>query len=169
LTDPVEKLQQQIHAEEAPGEHYYLMMRPYEPEADEALVMDNWMKHIRKLPPFDAFRKLDMDLHREVVTAAIERCRPVMAVSQDNDRQVLGWICSEHRPHPRPLVTSAGLPVLHMIYVRNTYRQMGIGTTLMQVSFPGFKKQTVYCTHPGRAFRHLRKKWMLTFNPYLVN
>jgi hypothetical protein len=129
-------------------------LRPYRGEQDDPLLFSNWCNQIRKQSPFNTFTPEEFSQHRFIIHSLIDRCGVTLACRPDDEGFVYGWICGAD-------------PVLHFIYVRNTFRCLGIGSTLMRLAFPGFKERTIYYTHPTKAMRHFAPRWNAKFNPYL--
>jgi GNAT superfamily N-acetyltransferase len=154
--------QQPLASDEQPHQEYQSYpLRPYNPETDSGIVIGAWRDHIRSLAPFKYLDREALGRHDGVLEGLVERCRPIVVCGSEIDAQVKGWICCEHQ---------GDVPVLHFLYVRNTWRQRGIATALMGIYFAQeFKRRTIYHTHPGRSVKHLRAPWKLVHNPYLVN
>jgi len=135
-------------------------LRTYNPSTDSGVVIGPWKDHIRSQAPFKYFDHEAMKRHELLLEGLVARCMPIMACGTEDDTQVKGWICGEHQ---------GDIPVLHMLWVRNTWRQRGIGAALMRIYFAQeFGRHAIYHTHPGRSVKHLRSKWKLVHNPYLV-
>ena len=126
---------------------------------DIDLVVKRWMAHIRKLHPFSEMSKEEFDDHKELLARLITRAPPIIACEPEHPEQAFGWICGEH---------VGKKAVLHFVYVRKTWRRLGLATQLMKITFPALGKETVYITHPSRSLSYHRDRWMLKFNPYMV-
>lgn len=137
--------------------HIEYPLRLYLP-TDSGLVIKTWMDHCRSMAPFKSMPREAIKAHTHLMEELVARHRPMMICGSEEDSVLVkGWICADTERH-----------VLHFLYVRNAWRQRGIGTALMRVNFPGFRRRPIYHTHPGRSVKHLRQKWMLVHNPYLV-
>lgn len=135
-----------------------IKIRECDPSGDEAFILACWARQTRPLPPFSGMPKDDFDRH----IAAVRRCVSapgscIVACAPDSDSQIFGFICGDY-----------SWPILHMAYVRNTWRRMGIASKLF-TDFFGFVPGafTLSYTHPARAVRHLTDRWRLIHNPYL--
>lgn len=159
LNNGINGLHLAIHKDEARGIQYAI--RQYVPgdDNDTPLVFASWMRQIRKLPPFTSFGRDEFQRHRGVVDRIVERCPPLLACDVSAPGVVYGFACAEMR---------GDLQILHFVYVRNTFRRLGIGERLVRHTLPRLKNEPVFLTHPGKAVPHLRDKWRLCFNPYLV-
>ena len=88
-------------------------------------------------------RHIDLLMARSVVTVAFFPEVP---------DEVLGWACVE--PYPE---------VLHYVYVKGTYRRMGIARGLVE------GRARCYTQYTDAAGRKFAEKVGITFNPYKEN
>ena len=124
-------------------------------EEDLPLIYSSWCSQVRAMQPLsvltpEEFRRL----HRPVVDYCLQKHGAIVACNPDMDDHVYGYICAGK--------------ALHMIYVRNTFRQFGVGKRLMRAVFPEFLQDTIYHTHDTKAARHFRPRWNLKYDPYLI-
>jgi GNAT superfamily N-acetyltransferase len=157
-------LQLAMHTSKQPGMKYAI--RQYVPgdDNDTPLVFASWMRQIRKLPPFTSFGRDEFQRHRYLVDRLVADFPPLLACDPEAPGVVYGFACAELREQAE----GDALQVLHFVYVRNTWRGLGIGETLVRHTLPRLKTDPVFLTHPGKAVPHLKEKWKLCFNPYLV-
>lgn len=90
--------------------------------------------------------------HKHVVLNLILRSRIMIACSAEDEDQIFGWVCYEK-----------GL--LHYIYVKTTFRNMGIGRRLLDEAGITKEKRVVFTHMTPKADKHLRG-YCEKFNPY---
>jgi GNAT superfamily N-acetyltransferase len=136
-----------------------IAIRPYR-AADNGVVLGPWARQIRSLAPFTEMTTEEFNEHMHgVCCELIRRCTPLLAVHPDYSGQVFGWICSEIK---------RGQQILHFVYVRKPFRQMGIASALLDSVFPKLGEAPVFLTHPSKTMRYHKDRWRLHYNPYLV-
>jgi GNAT superfamily N-acetyltransferase len=115
---------------------------------------------VRELPPLSALTGAEFKAqHRPLIEAALQRGACIVACNPEMDNHVYGYCVGELRD---------GLQLLHMVYVRNTFRRFGLGSEMMARMFPRFKEEPIIHTHETRAARHFRRRWNMKLNPYLL-
>lgn len=133
------------------------VIRPHAPE-DMTQIAAHSSRHIKRLSPFREMNTPEFGRHMSgVVAPLIARCPPLIACCPEDVTQLYGWICAEKADQ-----------VLHFLYVRQTWRMGGIGTTLLRCIFPDLGARTIYVTHPSRAMKFHVERWRLKYNPYLA-
>ncbi|HET7378721.1 MAG TPA: hypothetical protein VFJ24_01645 [Gaiellales bacterium] len=93
-----------------------LKIRSPEP-ADVALVCSTWKRSARLAYPWMRTTAYYRD-HGAAIEAALARSSVLVACEADDPGHVYGWICWEGR-------------CVHYVFVKYTYRAMGIGTALL--------------------------------------
>lgn len=76
-----------------------------------------------------------------------------VACNPSDQDQIIGWM-------------AWGPGVLHYIYVKQPFRQMGIATKLVTYGFPAFGSSPTVTSSIGRFQREWAKKYNLVFDPY---
>ena len=139
------------------GHPFSVLVRPYS-SGDEGIVVANWARQIRRLDPFSTMGPEVFREHvQRVVLSLLHRAPPIIAACPDYPSQVYGFLCGE-----------AERGVMHFLYVRSTWRQGGVATTLLRVLFPDLGNQRLWITYPARAVRYHADRWRLEYNPYMV-
>lgn len=106
-----------------------------------SLVFDSWARSFRKSPWAGCVPNHLWDqVSRACIGELLTRSRVIVALKtlEDGTRRVMGYSVSEPG-------------VLHWLYVKNDYRGMGVGRSLLNVTTDGWE-QFVY-THQTRASR----------------
>jgi len=144
----------------------------YDPgnDADERLILGNWLDHLRALyreDKADGRRRLKsiakLGKHgwrakRDQVADLIKRCPPII-IRSIHDQPCYGFICAEYQGSDQ---------VLHFLYIRDMWRRRGFATTLMRVSFNRLGKDPIFYTHPMLATFFYRDKWKLIYKPKMI-
>jgi GNAT superfamily N-acetyltransferase len=124
--------------------------------SDHNLVLSSWMH-----------QTLMGSGHRAVVEWLLDQWGTIVAVHPEHREQIFGWLCGG--------INEDQEPVLHMVYVRNAWRQQGVGAALMKKLTPALGDKRVWLTHEPRASRKhpkawegLVSSWGLVYNPYKV-
>ena len=128
-------------------------------EDDLAFIFNSWLKSYR----FSHFgEKITNTIyfsdHHKVVENLIGTSKVVVACNQDDPTQVYGYIVGGKLD---------GISVLHFIYVKHTFRNMGVGKTLLDAMGHDKEKAGVY-THHTRMADKLAAKYNFVYHPYLM-
>lgn len=102
--------------------------------------------------------------HRRLIGALCDRSAVLVACSPDHPEQIYGYAVFEAFTGP--------MLVMHYIYVKQTYRRFGIASELLEkaklaVHQPdGIPTGATHITYLW--LDHLRDRWGMWFNPYLL-
>ena len=154
------------------------VIRPYDPEIDEALVMDSWCKAITlkwvkpragagkpiKIRPFANAQRQHKEVHRGMIELLINRFPPLIAHPKGYPDQIYGYACGG---------VVGPIRVLHMAYTRFPFRKKGIMAALLQEIWrehqgPGFFTYETRLKRNNDLWAHLCKKHNVAWNPYVV-
>lgn len=131
---------------------------------DASYVIDSWARSYRRSPTTGA---IEDDVFKIEQRARIDRliCRSktFIACEPDDKRQIRGWIVFEPGHAQK-------IPIVHYVCVQPSYQVTGIGSALV-----GIARETatdpdafMWSTHETAPMRHIRSKWNLVYNPYLL-
>ncbi len=96
--------------------------------------------------------------HHKLVEGLCKRATIVMASNDTDLGQIYGYLCCER---------IEGNMVIHFMYVKETFRKMGIGKMLLATQ--GWKVgDPVFFTHRTRMAMMLEEKHPMVYNPYLA-
>ena len=128
-------------------------------EDDLAFIFNSWLKSYR----FSHFgEKITNTIyfsdHHKVIEAILDKSNVLMACSIDDPSQLYGYVVTG---------LEDGFLVLHFIYVKHTFRNMGIGKTLLDAVGHSSDKAAVY-THHTRMADKLAAKYNFVYHPYLM-
>jgi len=128
-------------------------------EDDTAFIFNSWLKSYR----FSHFgEKITNTIyfaeHHKVIERLIDNSKVLVACNPEEPSQVYGYIIGEEVD---------GIFVLHFIYVKHTFRNMGVGKTLLDAWGHNKEKAGVY-THHTRMADKLAAKYNFVYHPYLM-
>ncbi len=128
-------------------------------EEDYPFLFNSWLKSYR----FSHFgEKITNTIyftdHHKIVENLVKNNKVVMACSQDDPSQLYGYMVGGEEE---------GVLVLHFIYVKHTFRNMGIGKTLLD-AFGHDKERAGVYTHHTRMADKLAAKYNFVYHPYLM-
>lgn len=134
-------------------------------KTDHALIYISLLRSYRKIGagatgiPKEVF----YNQHKLVVEKILENCLGICAVNPGDPHQIYGYVLFEPGP----------FPILHYVYVKQTFRQMGLGNWLLgqigQIVGPDGEAKPVVITHRTTVFRdYIEPKGNYTYNPYLL-
>lgn len=161
---------QQVHNEGKAAKPFLgpIAIRPMQID-DASYVIDSWSNSYRRSPTTGP---IDREVFNIEQRARIDRlvtraaARVFIACDAVDKRQIRGWICFE-----APFLEGK-VPIVHYVCVQPIYQLNGIGNALIKLA-----RQThtdadptapMWCTHETAPMRHVRPKWGLIYNPYLL-
>lgn len=120
-------------------------------ESDLNMLLSDWLKSYRRSEfARDMTNAVYFRGHEPLVKSALSRSQVICAVNPEDPWHVFGWICFE----------PSSLPVLHYLYVKEPFRNYGIGAALLlhlgsetfafthkTESFARFSKQGIYSVY----------------------
>jgi predicted N-acetyltransferase YhbS len=115
---------------------------------DEGFVFNSWLRSFRK--SVDMESKAYYLFKHSVIERLLRDSRTLMAVACDDPDQIFGWVC---------FAPFEDEYVVHYLYVKATFRKLGIGRRLIESLPPiGWYTHKTY----GSAF------FDVDYNPYLA-
>jgi GNAT superfamily N-acetyltransferase len=138
--------------------HLSICVRPYDKETDKNIILSSWAHQVREVEPLKNLTREVFREHMQKCLRALDENIVLTASNSEHKEQIYGWCCGAKR---------GSASVLHFIYVRKTWRQQGIATTLLKILCPQVGEEIIYFTHQSRGAERLKKKWKLVYNPYL--
>jgi ribosomal protein S18 acetylase RimI-like enzyme len=128
-------------------------------EDDLAFIFNSWLKSYR----FSHFaEKITNTIYfsdqHKLIEKLIGSSNVVVACNEEDPSQVYGYIVGGEVD---------GISLLHFIYVKHTFRNMGVGKTLLDAMGHDKDKAGVY-THHTRMADKLSSKYNFVYHPYLM-
>lgn len=132
-------------------------IRSYRPESDEDFIYACWIREF-KLSPFA--RKIRNSIYfynqHKIIDTLINKSKIIVACNIDDENHIYGYVVFENiKP-----------PVLHWLYVKMSYRGMGIENLLLQC-LP-LQDQKCYFSHFCADWFDYLPKDKVDYNPYLA-
>ena len=124
---------------------------------DVNFILNSWQrsfKHSLK----DCSESIYNAKHEKLIIKLLSKCQCLMAVNPEDLYQIYGWVCFDALKE---------IGIMHYMYVKHPYRKYGIGTQLFKM-IEHDKKYPCMVSHTTRHYKHIKNKWNLTFNPYLL-
>ena len=126
---------------------------------DANFIFNSWLKSYRN----SQFARLITNTiyfteQHKLIETLLKTCTVIMVCSQTDPNQIYGYSVVEEID---------GILVIHYVYVKHSFRNMGIGNALMEKA--GYKKETasIYTMHT-QAVDRLFHKYNIIFHPYIV-
>jgi len=126
---------------------------------DIPLIFNSWLKSYRN-SLFARFidNTIFFTEHHKIIEKLLASNDVIVACNQEDPSQVYGYICAGKVD---------GFFVLHYIYVKHTYRNMGIGRELLNWFSHDPSTASIY-THHTRTAERLCGKFNFIYHPYLI-
>ena len=128
-------------------------------EDDLAFIFNSWLKSYRFSHLAEKITNtIYFADHHKVIERLIEDSKVVVACNEEDPSQVYGYVVGG---------ALDGIALLHFIYVKHTFRNMGVGKTLLAAMGHDKEKAGVY-THHTRMADKLAAKYNFVYHPYLM-
>ncbi len=129
-------------------------------ESDMNFIYNSWLKSyknslIGKTMTNDVFFTNHKQVISEILNSPLTSI--VVAVSPEDNDQILGFACIE---------TSPSYNVLHYVYVKFTFRKFGIASSI--IDGLGGWDRFKFVTHLPKNWKTVSRKHNVHYNPYLV-
>lgn len=134
---------------------------------DAAYVLDSWANSYRRSIVTGPIEREVFNIEQRArINRLVQRstARVFVACDAEDKNKIRGWICFE-TPRGEHVI-----PVIHYVCIQPAHQQQGIGTALVELA-----RQTasdpqahMWTTHETQPMRHIREKWNLLYNPYLL-
>ena len=126
---------------------------------DANFIFNSWLKSYRH----SHFSRMISNTiyyteQHKILEKLVKECKTVVACSEDDPNQLYGYINAG---------TIDGFLVINYIYVKHSFRNMGIGKALLDLFEHNPETAAVYTMHTRIADR-LAPKYNMVFHPYLL-
>lgn len=128
---------------------------------DLPFIFNSWLKSFRFNE--DASRMSNgvyFGYFKELVTGLLESSSIVVACNPDDSTQIYGYAVYDHKE-------DIDLFVLHYIYVKYPFRNLGIGKRILETVHKELGIEPFVCTFASRVFDNLKEQYLITYNPFL--
>ena len=126
---------------------------------DVPFIFNSWLKsyrnsHFCKL----VVNEIYYNEHHKVIERLIKKSKVIVACNRDDENQLYGYIVADE---------VEGFFALHYIYVKHSFRNMGIGEALLN-SFEHDPSVASIYSHHTRLCDKLAPKYSMVYHPYLL-
>lgn len=97
--------------------------------------------------------------HHKVIENLVSTCDTLVASNTNDPTDIYGFVCAEKID---------GIFVLHYIYVKHTYRFLGLARLLVTQLEADFGKNAALYTHNTKVAERLAAKYNLIYSPYIA-
>lgn len=128
-------------------------------EEDVPFIFNSWLKSYRS-SHFAKFvsNTVYYNEHHKLIEKLAKENTVIVACNEKDPTQVYGWICGSHID---------GFFVCHYVYVKHSFRNMGIGKELLNSFSHNPDTASIY-THHTRVCDRLAMKFNFVFHPYIL-
>jgi len=128
-------------------------------QLDVPFVMNAWLKSFKgAFFAKDIHPKTYFGNHHLVLQDLLQSCTTLVACSESDPTEIYGFITAEYQD---------GALVLHYIYVKHTFRNLGIAGQLL-AQFPVSAAGVSFYTHHNAVAHKQAAAYHLLYNPYLA-
>ncbi len=128
-------------------------------QEDVSFIFNSWLKSYRQSNFARSIaNEVYFNEHHKVIEDLVRTNKVTVACSESDSNQLYGYIVAG---------THEGFFVLHYIYVKHSFRAMGIGSMLLN-SFEHDPSVASVCTHWNRVCDKLGPKYGMVYHPYLL-
>lgn len=128
-------------------------------ESDIGFIFNSWLKSYRN-SGFARFisNTIYFTEHHKLIEKLILNNKVIVACNTEDPNQLFGYICGGHID---------GIFACHYVYVKHTYRNMGLGKELLKQFNHDPSVAAVY-THHTRIADRLAPRYNLVYHPYVA-
>jgi ribosomal protein S18 acetylase RimI-like enzyme len=140
-------------------------LRPATQE-DHSFIYNSWLKSFKDGSPWARYipSRVYFDNHKLVIQKILKESHVLIACNPDCNEQIFGYGIAQP--------TMGRVAVIHYLYIKHSYRKLGIGSALMhELKRLCDHEVTLPCvtTHATMAFESFAaKKWNAIYNPYIL-
>ena len=128
-------------------------------EEDHAFLFNSFLKSYRFSPFAEKITNtIYFEDHHKLIERIIQNSKVLVACNPSDPSQLYGYILAGEED---------GILVIHFVYVKHTFRNMGIGKTLLDAVGHSSDNAAVY-THHTRMADRLSSKQNFVYHPYLL-
>jgi ribosomal protein S18 acetylase RimI-like enzyme len=128
-------------------------------DADVPFIFNSWLKSHRFSPSTSGCQSpVYFAQHHKLIEGLCKRASIIVACNDKDLGQIYGYVCCEKIEDNL---------VVHFIYVKETFRKLGIAKMLLDTQ--GWRRDAAFFyTHRTRSAEALGDKFLMVYNPYLA-
>jgi GNAT superfamily N-acetyltransferase len=135
-----------------------ITLRPANSE-DVGFIFNAWLKSFRNSDlSKDIANEVYYSEHHKVIENLLKTYEVLIACNQDDLTQIYGFICAG---------STDNIFTVNYIYVKHTFRRMGIGLALLNAFEHNDEYAAIY-THKTRCAPAIAKKFNFIYHPYVA-
>lgn len=128
-------------------------------QVDVPFIFSSWLKSFRSaFFAKDIHPKTYYGGHHKIISSLLQTCTTYVACSESDPTEIYGFICAEHMD---------GTLVVHYIYTKHTFRNLGIGKKLLEM-FPTHQSGVSFYTHHNAVAHKQAAAYHFLYSPYLA-
>lgn len=129
-------------------------------DSDVPFILNSWLKCYRDNGPIaqNVPNTIYFTSHHKLLQKIIKRSTLLVAVNDTDESQIYGYACAER---------IEGHFVLHFVYVKQQFRKMGIGSSLLN-TFEHETSSVGIFTHYTRMAEKMHLKYNMIYHPYVI-
>ncbi len=129
-------------------------------DSDVPFIFNSWLKNFRTSPTtLGIASPVFYQQHHKVLEGLCKRASLTVACNNTDIGQIYGYLCCEKVEDTL---------VIHFIYVKETFRRLGVARMLLEAQGWG-PKMPIFYTHKTRMTIALSDKFPIVYNPYLMH
>lgn len=139
-----------------------LLIRPAQ-ESDLNLILSSWLKEYRYAPFTKGIEsKLYYKHHKELILSLLASSQCQVICQREDLNAVLGYMVFSY--------DTLNNLIIHYLYIKNTFRKLGFGRTLVQNAILPQHDLIIFATHFTKWLKLFidGTKLPITYHPYLL-
>lgn len=126
--------------------------------ADESFIYDSWLKSYQEQNR--DFKRMGIRTYyagyKKILMGILDSALVVIACNPDDKDQIYGFIVAE-----------ADADIVHYLYVKYTFRKLGIARRLLLNVHPELREKPLIHTFANPISDKKQSEYLLTYNPFL--
>lgn len=126
---------------------------------DANFIFNSWLKSYR---PSEATKNISNTIyfneHHKILEELVKKCKVIIACNETDTSQIYGYIVADNVD---------GFLVTHYIYVKQAFRNMGIGKALLNTFNHSLDNAAIY-THHTKIAEKIAHRFNLIYHPYIL-
>jgi len=128
-------------------------------EEDHPFLFNSWLKSYRFSPFAERITNtIYFEDHHRLIERILKNSKILIACNPSDPSQLYGYVVGGE---------DDGILIIHFLYVKHTFRNMGMGKTLLDAMGHSGETASVY-THHTRMADKLASKHNFVYHPYLL-
>lgn len=127
---------------------------------DANFIFNSWLRSYRNSPfARNISNTIYFNEQHKLLEELVKTCKVVVACNESDTSQIYGYIVGDNID---------GFLVIHYLYVKQSFRNMGIGKSLLNMFDHDIDKAAIY-THHTKIADRLAPRFNLIYHPYVLH